>query len=297
MSNLLVELSNALANAAEKAAASTVLVDARRRMPASGIAFAKDLVLTAHHVVERDEGIMVRLDSGEEVTASLAGRDPGSDLAVLRLERAVAAPAEPADTIKIGQLVLALGRPGRDGFEASLGVVSAIGGPLRTPHGSLEKYLRTDATLFPGFSGGPLVDAEGKVAGLNTSGFGPGAVLTIPAGTAWKIAAQLAEHGSVMRGYLGIRSQLVEIPPAAQKTLAREQKMGLLVISVEEGSPAEQGSLMVGDILVGFGGAPVSDHEELFTRLTGELVGQASVVEVLRGGYPVSLQVKIGARR
>ena len=297
MSNLLIELSNAMANAAEKASASTVLVDGRRRMPASGIAFAKDLILTAHHVVERDEGIMVKLGSGEDVAASLTGRDPGSDLAVLRLERPVATLAEPAETSKIGQLVLALGRPSRDGFEASLGVISAIGGPIRTPHGSLEKYLRTDAILFPGFSGGPLVDAEGKVAGLNTSGFGPGAVLTIPAEIAWKIGAQLAEHGSVMRGYLGIRSQLVEIPPAAQKTLAREQKIGLLVISVEVGSPADQGGLMVGDILVGFGGVPVSDHEELFTRLTGELVGQASAVEVLRGGHPVSLQVKVGARR
>ena len=297
MSNLLVELSNAMANAAEKASASTVLVDGRRRLPASGIAFAKDLILSANHVVERDEGIMVTLESGEDVAASLAGRDPGSDLAVLRLERAVATLAEPAETIKIGQLVLALGRPSRDGFEASLGVISAIGGPIRTPHGSLEKYLRTDAILFPGFSGGPLVDAEGKVAGLNTSGFGPGAVLTIPAEIAWKIGFQLAEHGSVMRGYLGIRSQLVEIPPVAQKNLAREQKMGLLVISVEAGSPADQGGLMVGDILVGFGGVAVSDHEELFTRLTGDLVGQASAVEVLRGGHPVSLQVKIGARR
>ena len=297
MSNLLVELSNDMANAAEKASASTVLVDGRRRLPASGMAFAKDLILTANHVVERDEGIMVKLESGEDVAASLAGRDPGSDLAVLRLAHAVATLAEPAEMIKIGQLVLALGRPSRDGFEASLGVISAIGGPIRTPHGSLEKYLRTDAILFPGFSGGPLVNAEGKVAGLNTSGFGPGAVLTIPAEIAWKIGFQLAEHGSVMRGYLGIRSQLVEIPPVAQKTLAREQKMGLLVISVEAGSPADQGGLMVGDILVGFGGVAVSDHEELFTRLTGDLVGQASAVEVLRGGQPVSLQVKIGARR
>ena len=297
MSNLLVELSNDMANAAEKASASTVLVDGRRRLPASGMAFAKDLILTANHVVERDEGIMVKLESGEDVAASLAGRDPGSDLAVLRLAHAVATLAEPAEMIKIGQLVLALGRPSRDGFEASLGVISAIGGPIRTPHGSLEKYLRTDAILFPGFSGGPLVNAEGKVAGLNTSGFGPGAVLTIPAEIAWKIGFQLAEHGSVMRGYLGIRSQLVEIPPVAQKTLAREQKMGLLVISVEVGSPADQGGLMVGDILVGFGGVAVSDHEELFTRLTGDLVGQASAVEVLRGGQPVSLQVKIGARR
>ncbi|HWR67276.1 MAG TPA: trypsin-like peptidase domain-containing protein [Bellilinea sp.] len=272
-------------------------VDARRRMPASGIAFANDLILTAHHVVERDEGIVVRLTGGTEVPASLAGRDPGSDLAVLKLERAVAAPAEAAEGVKIGQLVLALGRPSREGFEASLGVISALGGPARTPHGSLEKYIRTDAILFPGFSGGPLVNAEGKVVGLNTSGFGPGAVLTIPAEIAWKIGAHLAEHGSVTRGYLGIRSQPVEISSTAQRTLAREQKVGLLIISVENGSPADQGGLIVGDILVGFNGQAVADHEDLFNRLTGDGVGKASAVEVLRGGQPMILQVTTGVRR
>ena len=297
MSNLLVEFSNAMADAAEKASLSTVLVDARRRMPASGIAYTSDLILTAHHVIERDEGIMVRLGDGGEVPATLAGRDPGSDLAVLKLERAAAKPAEAAEGVKIGQLVLALGRPSSDGFEASLGVISAVGGPVRTPHGSLEKYIRTDAILYPGFSGGPLVNAEGKVAGLNTSGFGPGAVLTIPAEIAWKIAAQLAEHGSITRGYLGIRSQPVEVSSAAQTILGREQKVGLLIISVESGSPADTGGLLVGDILVGFNGAEVTDHEDLFAHLTGEVVGKPSAVEVMRGGQRTVLQVKTGVRQ
>jgi len=141
------------------------------------------------------------------------------------------------------------------------------------------------------------VNAEGKVAGLNTSGFGPGAVLTIPADIAWKIGTQLAEHGSVTRGYLGIRSQPVEVPPAAQKVLAREQKVGLLIISVENGSPADLGGLMVGDILVGFNGQAVADHEDLFARLTGDGVGKPSAVEVLRGGQRTVLQVTTGARR
>lgn len=297
MSNLLMELSNAMADAAENASASTVQVDARRRMPASGIAFTQDLILTAHHVVERDDGILVRLSGGTEVPANLAGRDPGSDLAVIKLERGIATPAEAAEGVKIGQLVLALGRPNREGFEASLGVISALGGPARTPHGSLEKYIRTDAILFPGFSGGPLVNAEGKVVGLNTSGFGPGAVLTIPAELAWKIGAHLAEHGSVTRGYLGIRSQPVEIPSASQRTLGREQKVGLLIISVENGSPADHGGLIVGDILVSFNGQTVTDHEDLFSSLTGDGVGKASAVEVLRGGQQMILQVTTGVRR
>jgi S1-C subfamily serine protease len=141
------------------------------------------------------------------------------------------------------------------------------------------------------------VNAEGKVVGLNTSGFGPGAVLTIPAELAWKIGAHLAEHGSVARGYLGIRSQPVEIPSASQRTLGREQKVGLLIISVENGSPADHGGLIVGDILVSFNGQTVTDHEDLFSSLTGDGVGKASAVEVLRGGQQMILHVTTGVRR
>ena len=121
MSNVLVELSNAMAAAAEKAGASTVLVNARRRMPASGIVFAADLVLTANHVIEQEDGITVVLPDGAEVAAKLAGRDPGSDLAVLRLEKAIAKPAETSSEARIGALVLALGRPSREGIRGQSG--------------------------------------------------------------------------------------------------------------------------------------------------------------------------------
>jgi S1-C subfamily serine protease len=285
-----------MAAAAEKAGASTVMVNARRRMPASGIAYSADLILTADHVVEREEGISVTLSDGVEVAATLAGRDPGTDLALLRLERAEARPAKTASGAKIGQLALALGRPSGEGIEASLGVVSAISGPVRTPRGMLDSYIRTDTTPFPGFSGGPLVDAEGNVIGLNTSGFGRGSSITIPAELAWKIADQLAKHGSIKRGYLGIRSQAVEVPEAGQKALKREQAAGLLVLSVEKKSPAESSGLMVGDILVGIDGHPVSDHDELFARLSGDVVGKSIPVEVLRGGQPQTVPVKIGER-
>jgi S1-C subfamily serine protease len=296
MSNVLVELSNAMAAAAEKAGTSTVMVNARRRMPASGIVYSDDLILTADHVVEREEGITVTLSDGTEIPATLAGRDPGTDLVLLRLERADAKPAKTTEVAKIGQLVLALGRPSAEGIEASLGVVSAVSGPVRTPRGMLDSYIRTDSTPFPGFSGGPLVDADGQIIGLNTSGFGRGSSITIPAGLAWKVADQLAKHGSIKRGYLGIRSQAVEVPAAGQKALQREQASGLLVLSVEKKSPAEAGGLMVGDILVGIDGHSVSDHDALFARLSGDVVGKSIPVEVLRGGQPQTLQVKIGAR-
>jgi S1-C subfamily serine protease len=297
--NPLTALSEAMAEAVEKAGMGTVLVNGRRRLPSSGIAYAADLILTADHTVEREEDIPVVLPDGSEVKATLAGRDPSSDLALLRLEGGLAYVAEAAPgEARIGQLVLALGRPGREGLQASLGVISAKGGPVRTGRGGLlERYLRTDAIPYPGFSGGPLVDTAGRVVGLNTSGLARGASLAIPADLAWQIAGTLAQHGSLKRGYLGVRSQPVAIPTAQQKALGREQTTGLLLVSVEEGSPAEAGGLLVGDILVGLAGQAIGDPDELLARLSGALVGSPAPVEILRGGQPATLTVTIGERK
>jgi S1-C subfamily serine protease len=294
--NVLVELSDALADAAEKAGRATVLVQARRRMPASGIAYASDLILTADHVLEREEGIEVLLADGAKVPARVAGRDAGSDLAVLRLENDVATAADMTKSpARLGQMVLALGRPSPDGIEASLGTVSAIGGPIRTGRGGmLERYIRTDSISYPGFSGGPLVAADGTVLGLNTSGLANGPAITIPADIAWRIAETLVRDGRIKRGYLGIRSQAVEVPEASQKALRREQPAGLLIVGVEHDSPASRGGLMVGDILVAVAGAPVLHHDELFARLNGDVAGKSTPIEILRGGQPQTLSVQVG---
>jgi S1-C subfamily serine protease len=296
--NILVELSDALADAAEKAGKSIVLVSARRRMPASGVAYAADLILTADHVVEREEDIKVTLPDGVEVSAKVAGRDAGSDLAVLRLERPVATVAEVAGSpARLGQLALVLGRPSPEGIEASLGTVSAIGGPIRTGRGGmLERYIRTDSISYPGFSGGPLVAADGTVLGINTSGLARGSAVTIPADIAWGIADTLVNHGRIRRGYLGIRSQPVEIAEQLQKALRRGQGTGLLIVGIENDSPAAKGGLMVGDILVGVAGAAVSHHDELFTRLNGDTVGKPTPVEILRGGQVQTVNVVVGER-
>ena len=297
MSNILVEFSNAMAEAVEKGGASTVMVNARRRMPATGIAYSSNLILTASHVVEREEEITVTFGDGTEVPATLAGRDHGSDLALLRLESPSAHPATIAKDPKVGQFVLALGRPSDAGIEASLGVVSVVAGPVHTRHGAIEKYIRTDTTPFPGFSGGPLVDAEGSVVGINSSGFGHGMAITIPADLAWRIAEQLATHGSVRRGFLGVRSQIVEIPDVVRKTIKRDQTTGLVLIGVESDSPGETGGLMVGDIIIAIDGHPVENHDELLASLSGDLIDKSIPVEVLRGGQPQSIIVKIGASK
>ena len=297
--NPLMALSEAMAEAVATAGRSTVLVNARRRFPASGVSFAPDLVLTADHVIEREDDITVGLPDGKELSASLAGRDPGSDLAVLRLSQALAAPAEPVSgEERVGQLAIALGRPTPEGIQASLGIISSLGGPVRTGRGGLlERYLTTDATPYPGFSGGPLIDARGRVLGINTSGLVRGTSLAIPASLAWQTGEVLVKQGHIRRGYLGIRSQPVELPAATQKALGRQQLTGLLLVGIEEDSPAATGGLMIGDILVGLAGKPIADPDELLTKLTGSLVSNPTQVEVLRGGQPLSVTVMVGDRK
>jgi len=298
MANPLTDFSNGLSSAVEKAGASTILVDARKRYPASGIAYAADLVLTADHVVTREDDIKVLLPDGKSLAATIAGRDPGSDLALLRLAEKALTAAKTSDDVKVGQLVLALGRPNSEGMQASWGIVTAISGPTRTFRGGmLDEYIRSETTPYPGFSGGPLVNTEGEVLGLNTSGLTRGSSLTIPNKVAWRVAEALATHGSVKRGYLGVRTQPVEIPEAARQALKREQEHGLLVLWLEEGGPAEKGGLLVGDILVAISGQPVGDPDDLFSALNSDTVGNAIAVEVLRGGRPETVSVTVGERK
>ena len=300
--NIFTELSDAMADAVEQAGKFTVLVEARRRFPASGILFAKDMILTADHVVERDEDIKVLLGDGMELTARLAGRDPGTDLAVLKLDLpagiASATPAELAKTpARVGEFVMAIGRPSKNGIEASFGTINAIGGPVRTGRGGmLERYIQTDVVSYPGFSGGPLINGEGRVFGINTSGFHSGGAITIPADVALNTAETLAKYGKIKRGYLGIRSQTVNIPAEGQQQLNRKQETGLLIVGLEADSPAGKGGLMVGDILTGVAGAAIEHHDELFTRLSGDVVGKFTSLDVLRGGKLQAVDVVVGER-
>src|SRR5512146_2442704 len=232
----LTDFSNGLSAAVEKASSSTLLVDGRRRYPASGIAYAADLVLTADHVITREDNISVIGADGKSFNATIAGRDPGSDLALLRLVDKSLTPARVADALpKVGTLVLAVGRPNTAGLQASWGIVTSIGGPARTGRGGLlDEYIQTETVSYPGFSGGPLINTEGEVLGLNTSGLAHGTAVTIPVKAAWRIADELAKHGSVKRGYLGVRTQTVSLPEASQKSLKRDQAQGLRVLWLEE---------------------------------------------------------------
>lgn len=298
---LLIGLSNDLANAVARAGEYVVRVNGRRRQPASGILWSQDgVVVTADHVLETDEGITVMLPDGKTVPAQLAGRDPGTDLAILRVQASGLPGADMADPaeVKVGNLVLAVGRPGEGDPMASIGIISAITGPWRTWRGGmLEKLILTDVTLYPGFSGGALVDASGRVAGLNTSLLARGISAALPVDTLQRVAQAILTQGKVKRGYLGVSTQAVPLPAALSQGLGLSQKSGLLVISVEPGGPAEKGGLMLGDLLVGLGGRPVEDTDDLQTLLGGDRVGQATPVRVIRGGQVQDLNVTIGERR
>lgn len=291
-------LSKSAVNAVKRAEAWTVLVNARRRFPASGIIYSDDLILTANHIIERDEDITIMLPDGNWVSAQLSGRDPGHDLALLRLEQSLSTKVQVSeDEAQVGQFVLALGRPSPEGIQASLGIITSQGGNLRSRRGaSLERYFTTDAIPYPGFSGGPLVDVNGLLLGINTSGLTRSSSLVIPASLAWQVAATLAKFGKVSHGYLGVRSQPVLLPNQSQEKLGRDQKEGLLIVGVESGSPAEQAGVMIGDILVALAGQSLGDPDELISLLTGSLVGQEVEIEILRAGQPLTQSVKVGER-
>jgi S1-C subfamily serine protease len=290
----LQELSDALASAVELASAYTVRVNARRRMPASGIAWAGGVILTADHVIERDEDISVTLADGTTLPATIAGRDPGSDLAVLRIQDGPDA-APRAEGAKVGHLVLALGRPGDTGLTAAMGVISAIGGPWQSGRGStVEGYIRADVTMYPGFSGGPLVDTAGRVIGINSSGISRTGGITIPAAAADSVVQALLAHGKMKRGFLGLTSQAVPLSSSLQESAGQET--GLLVARVAAGTPAEQGGVLIGDIIIGLGGQPVRDTDELQRLLSPDRVGKATPLRIIRGGEIREISVTVGER-
>lgn len=291
-------LSEGMADAVEKIGPSVVQVHGRRRRSASGVVYATGKVLTASHVLEREEDLSIITHDGRTLEARLLGRDSSTDLAVLEApELGAGSIAEPAaGGVRVGQVSLAVARPSREGIRASFGVISAVGGPLRTRRGTrLESYIQTDATPYPGFSGGPLIDAEGAVLGIMALGLTRGVALAVPADVSWSVAEALSERGSVKRGYLGVLSQPVRLP-AAQRVGTGEQKGGLLVVGVEDGSPAGEGGMILGDILVSLDSTPVTDTDELQALLTGDRVGSEAVAGVIRGGEFRTLRITVGER-
>lgn len=298
MANTLMDLSNSLADAVERAGRSVVGILEGGQRGVSGTLWRAGIVVTAAHTIRGQHEVTVALPAGGSATAKVAGRDPGTDIAVLKLAANDAAPAQFGDAalLRVGHLVLAVGRRGEEGLSTSYGVISAIGGPWRTWQGGrVDRYLRLDLLPYPGFSGGPLVDAQGQVLGINTSG-PRRSVLTIPFATVDKVVKQLMEKGHVARGYLGAGLQPVRLRHSSQQAPAEKRDVGLLILTIAPDSPAERAGLLIGDVVLAADGNVLTDTADLQAALDPESVGKTVRVQILRGGKPIEVNVTIGER-
>jgi S1-C subfamily serine protease len=299
MASVTASFSQELAAAAEQAGTSVVTVHARHRVPSSGIHWRKGVLVTANHTVRREDEISILVHGGKRASAKLAGRDPGTDLAVLKFDQdGVAVPQfGDAAKVKLANLVLALGRTRSGNLVASAGIIGGLSGEYRTWRGGrIEQSIRLDLALYSGFSGGPLVNAEGKVLGLNTNGFGRGRAVTIPVATINRVVDELLEKGYITRPYLGIAMQPVALPEALRGKLKSPAAAGLMVLHVEPGGPAEKAGIVLGDVIVELQGKPALDPEHIQDLLASAKVNDKVVTTVIRGGAPLELSITLGER-
>ncbi|MER3554378.1 MAG: signal protein PDZ [Meiothermus sp.] len=291
--NPISELSNAIASAVETAGESVVHVSAGRWGGSTGIVWSADgHILTAAHTLRRSD-VSVTLPGGLEVSATLVGRDPSTDLALLKAETDGLTVPQWAETegLKVGQIVLALGWPGK-AVRASMGILSNLGAEWRTPMGGrLEQYIQPDVSMYPGFSGGPLVDAEGRVLGLNTQALRRGMALTLGVPTLKRVSERLIQRGGAGRAYLGISAQPVRLPEGAA------QERGLLVVSVEPEGPAAKDGLLLGDVLLEVNGKSLHRMEDLLSALSEMEAGTSANFKLWRGGQAHDLSVTLGERK
>jgi S1-C subfamily serine protease len=296
--DLLTTFSNHLADAVQAAAPSVVQVHGRRR-PATGLVYADNVVLTMVRALGREDGLHVRRHDGQTLDAELAGWDPATSLAVLRVpdlaSKPIASAVLPSTDPRVGQLALAVARSWSNAVTASAGIISVIGGPLPTGRRrAIEQVIRTTAPMHDGFAGGAFIDASGTLIGVATAAAIRGLSVVIPAPIAWKTAATVLEHGGLKRGYLGIAGQPVDLSDQQRSSLGRED--GLLVVGVTSSSPAAAAGILVGDIMLDFDGHAVHSPEDLLDLLQGDRVGRTVALRLVRGGAIVDANVTVGER-
>lgn len=280
----LAALSEDVAGTVERVAPGVVAVEGRARVGSSGFFIRPDLILTADHALESDDVAIVRAD-GRSEPATVAGRDPSTDLALLRVANAgTVLPFAAPEALRVGAIVLAVARDDDGDLAATMGVLSAVGAAWRTwQGGEIDRFVRPDLSLYRRFSGSPLVDVQGAVIGMNTGGLSRRQDLTVPAATIARVVdALLARGGRLPRGYLGVALQGVN--------------GGAIVLGVEPGSPADQAGVIVGDVITAIAGTPVADAADVHAQLGSDTVGRATPVEVRRGGTPRQLSVTVGER-
>ena len=299
MENIWSKLSNDLAEASAAAGKSVVAVHGTRH-PSSGIVIANDAVVAASHAVRRDDGITVITAPGQKLSAHVAGRDPSTDLVVLRLQQPIEAPAArwaSTANLRVGELMLALARTRRGNIVASSGVLSGlINGPMRTWRGGeMDQFIRPDLTMYPGFSGGPLVNSQGELLGMNTAGLHR-AGITVPSATVQRISAELLEKGGIQRPYLGLAMQAVPLPESLRTRLNLTASEGLLMVHVEPGSPADKAAIFLGDVLITLAGKPVDDIDAVQSVLRSHKPSDSLEAGLIRGGAITTISLRLEPR-
>jgi len=295
----LTKFSEQISAAAAQAGASVVTVQARRRIPSSGVYWRDGIIVTADHAIQYEDEITVLWSGDKGSKAKLAGRDAATDLAILKTEdpdRSLPQFGDPTQ-LKLGNFVLALGRTRQGNLVASSGIIGGLAGESRTWRGGrLDQSIRLDLELYPGFSGGPLVNVEGKILGVNTNGLGGGRPMAIPITTVNRTVEELLARGYVARPYLGAALQPVRIPESVHSSLKSSALGGLIVLHVEAGGPAEQAGIVLGDVIVELEGGPVPHTYEIRSALASSKVGDTLKLTLLRGGTPVEVSVKLTER-
>lgn len=292
-------LSHDLATAVDLAARSVVAIDARPRVPTSGILWRPGLVVATDHTIRREEEITVTVADGRVLPGKIAGRDPSTDLAVLKLDESGGEPAATSggENLNVGNLVLAVGRTKGNHLITSLGIASSVRGEWRTWRGGkIDHFIRLDLAIFIGFSGSALVNPSGGIAGINTTGLARGLGVTIPSATVNRVVDELAAKGHIARGYIGIATQPVILPERLSTKLQLAGQSALIIVTVEPDGPADKAGMMIGDILISLDGAPASDIGDIQAKLGSEFIGRNIAASVLRGGTMVALTLGISER-
>lgn len=296
MEQALSSFSANLADLVEQAGKSAVAIEARHRIGSSGFLWKPGIVVTADHTVRREESIPVILPDGNRVSAELAGRDPGTDLAVLRVEGASGPDLTAAPALRTGEIILSVGRH-EPGVLAAMGIVSTAGGPWKTWRGGeLDSLLRLDVGAWQRSSGSLVVDTQGRFAGMLTAGLTRTAPVAIPAATIDRVVTELAAHGRVARGFLGVGLQPIPLPQSLAQVLKREQRAAVIVLSVQPDGPAEKAGILLGDVIAEIGGHAVTDTDDVQTALRGA-IGKDLTAVLFRGGERKELHVTVGERR
>lgn len=298
MTSPLIDFSNRLTEAVEQSSKAIVAVNARQRFPSSGIHWQPGIVVTADHGLKRDEEISVTLPGGSTRGATLVGRDPSTDLAVLRIPNELpVADIGDSRSLRVGSLALAVASTDNGNSAVSMGVISALAGSWRTWRGGqVDQLIRLDLNLYSGFSGGALVSAESQVLGMVTAGLSRSTGIALPVETVNRVVDQLVQKGRIARGYLGVGMQPVRLPESLKQSLNLNSEGGVILVSLENDGPAARAGAMIGDIFVAFDGETISDTEDVLALLTPERIGIPIPVAIVRGGMAAILTITIGER-